>query len=264
MPVYEQSFYLSIIFSIPAQTTAILPHLLPARAPLLKLGDDRPSLSAKPWIVILGLLHTLIAHHPSQTAYFDLIRATARAPTPHSKASTSSSHPGVDWVIRIAQALRRHMLIQLNLLTRPEAVDAIIISMFPSDTQANLDRETVTMSLYTLVRGIRSKAKNDAWKVLRSAYPQFDLGPNAPHSEGKTSGGSEGGGKVDDTRRWLVRVLSLDSEKSNTEGKASGNDTELTVERWFTEREKSGEVQRAGPNASGTTVEGRWVVKVKR
>lgn len=156
------------------------------------------------------------------------------------------------------------MFIQLNLLTRPEAVDAIIISMFPSDAQVNLDRETVTMALYTLMRVIRSKAKNDAWKVLRSAYPQFDLGSDTPQTEGKTSSGSEGGGKADDTRRWLMRVLSLDSEKSSTERKASGRDTELTVERWFAEREKSGEVQRAGPNASGTTVEGRWVVKIKR
>lgn len=263
MPVYEQSLYLSITFTVPAQTTAILPHLLPATAPLIK-DDGGPSLSAKPSIVVLALLHTLIAHHPSQTAYFDLIRSTARAPTPHSIASTSSSHPGVDWVIRVAQALRRHMFIRLNHLTRLEAVDAVITGMFPSDAQANLDREPVTMALYTLVRGIRSNVKKDAWKVLRSAYPQFDLGSNTPQSDGKASGGSEGGGKADDTRRWLVRVLSLDSEKSNTEGKAPGHDTESTVERWFTEREKSGEVQRAGPNASGTTVEGRWVVKIKR
>lgn len=76
------------------------------------------------------------------------------------------------------------------------------------------------------------------------------------------SGGREGSGA--DTRRWFVHLLSLGGEESVAEGKALGHDTEVTVERWFSEREKKGEVQKAGPNASGTTVEGRWIVKIKR
>lgn len=252
LSVYEQSLYLSIIFSVPAQTIAVLPHLLPAEAEPLLQGDGGSFSSAKLCIVILALLHTLITHHPSSSAYLNLLRATS---------SPSTSHPGIDWVMRVAQAIRRHMFIRLDHVTRPEAVHAILASI---GTEVNTDRDKlVSMALHTLVSELRSKARSDAWKVLRSAYPQFDLGSNKPQSEGKPSRVSEGGG-VDDTHQWIVRVLSLGGEKYHAESEASRSDIEVAVERWFTEREKLGEVQRSGPNAAGAIVEGRWVVKIKR
>lgn len=155
------------------------------------------------------------------------------------------------------------MFIRLNTLTKPEAVDFILATILPSDIQADTsvlrsytDHELISMALHTLVGELRSKARIDAWKVLRSAYPQFDLGSNK--SQGK------GGSEEYDASRWLIRVLALSIERLGVDEEAFRDDMKVTVERWFTEREKIGEVQRAGPSVSGSTVEDRWIVKIRR
>ena len=100
------------------------------------------------------------------------------------------------------------------------------------------------MALHSILASLRSKARISAWRVLRSAYPQFAL-------------------PVGDTRTWLSRTLLLDHESATSgKGKVDQDEaeklTEAELELWFTEREKLREVGRKDG------FEGRWVVETKR
>ncbi|THH20586.1 hypothetical protein EW146_g787 [Bondarzewia mesenterica] len=242
LEVYEISLYLSIVFSTPAQTTSILSHLLPDL--YLSVTTSTSSLSSRQTTTLLALLHKLITPYPSHNAFFDLFRVLS------SSSSFLLPEKMNLWICDIARCLRRHEYLQLDDLTQPATVVRLLAELespalsLSSSREGrapapNLPREAFQSLLLNLCWTVRMMA----WRILRSAYPQFAL-------------------PVGNTREWVARVLLLnekheDNDKVNK--RRQFQDTEDPgIDLWFSEREKVGEVgMKEG-------LEGRWVVKIKR
>lgn len=259
---------MSLIFSNPTQTTAILPYLLPKASlhtpPDEYKGRHLTASNTNPCVLVFALLHALNVHYPSQVAYYDLLKSIDYSSVSAQNGTSSNPTPGIARVSQIARSLHRGHFTEFNTLTQMEAMNSLLESLLQSvpiqeDSKPTkyTDRELVSKALLALASDLRRKMRISAWKVLKSAYPQFDLGSSQSMSEKQGGGGSEG----EKTRSFLVRTLALEWKGSSKERDVVLG---LEVERWFFDREKVGEVQRAGPNPSGTMVEGRWIVKIRR
>ncbi|ETW81517.1 hypothetical protein HETIRDRAFT_156243 [Heterobasidion irregulare TC 32-1] len=190
--------------------------------------------------MVLALLHKLNASYPSQRAFLELLNdPIPSAPWIRLSATMNA------WAHNVARCLRRNDYLTFNELTRRTAIPRLSCSS-KSDSSSHISAtpDLAKKALYTLLESLRFKARISAWRVLRSAYPQFAL-------------------PVGDTRTWLSRTLLLDHEiVTSSEGK-NGQEgaeklTKSELELWFTEREKLREVGRKDG------FEGRWVVEIKR
>ncbi|KAI0309922.1 hypothetical protein OF83DRAFT_932183 [Amylostereum chailletii] len=197
--VYETSLHLSVIFSSSTQTMSILSHLLPD---LYATSKKTPS----QWTVLLALLHSLLAHHPSQQAFYDKYREIL--------PSCRLSHALALWIKGVARSLHRNEPLQLS----QRAQLAQIEDLLPLPSEDNRQRPSTIPPLHglaveSLLEAIRDLSRQSSWRILRSAYHEFGL-------------------PVADTRTWLTRQLLLPE--------VSG----MALDAWLKVREEKEEISQ--------------------
>ncbi|KAG1842989.1 hypothetical protein DFJ58DRAFT_805199 [Suillus subalutaceus] len=198
--VYEISLCLSALFDSPIQTSSILSHLLPE---LYTSASIQPPISS----VLISLLHHLIAGYPSQKTYFEHL-------------SCLSPNEAYAWISNLATSLRTLNYIRVEALSRHD-VYRHILSVSKSSDETN--DELVRLSqdaVHALVERLRSKARDKAWVVLRSAYRELSAS--------------------EETQTWMTKCLTAFNRAD--------------VREWMNERCRDGHLRPK----EGTV--GRWIV----
>ncbi|KAG2151471.1 hypothetical protein DEU56DRAFT_778075 [Suillus clintonianus] len=210
--VYETSLCLSSLFDSPIQTSSILSHLLPE---LYTSASIQPLISS----VLISLLHHLIAGYPSQKTYFEHLSCLS----PNMFSRTSEAYT---WISNLATSLRTLNQIRFEALSRHDVYRHFLtVSKSSDETYDPLDRLSQD-AVHALVERLRSKARNKAWVVLRSAYREISAS--------------------EETRTWMVKYLMLSSKQASTSG--------LSLEEWMDGRCRDGHLR---PREGAV---GRWVV----
>jgi hypothetical protein len=228
--VYETSLYLSIIFNSPAQTTSVISNLLPTMYQTLV---NQPSLVTA---VLLSSLHFIVAGYPSQSRYFEHLHSLPAS-------FLANNHTAKKWLRDLTQTLRQRNYARLDDLTSRETCERILGHI---DDRSSKDTNHRTFpvdlaleALCVLVENLRTKARETAWVVLRSAYRELSL-PKPTQTEPAL------------TRDWLCHSLSLHPVRRKV---SSGEtDSAVLLDAWMVNRHGHGDVR---PKEG---VEGRWVV----
>ncbi|PPR03516.1 hypothetical protein CVT24_007004 [Panaeolus cyanescens] len=222
LEVYETSFFLSIIFESPKQTTAIIQHLIPSPP-----STTTPFKNASIFVPLCSLLHHLVASYPSQGTYHQHLDTI-----PESLLPRKSEH--ASWVFDIAKSLRRRNYAKFAYLSKKET----LVSVLGSEQQEPATDVPATtkplakfgkQALFVLLNLLRQKAASTAWTILRASYRELACNPGN-----------------DDTRTWLVNSMCLDSVLSFVPS--------TDLDKWLHEQESSGHL-RAKEGADG-----RWIV----
>jgi hypothetical protein len=210
--VYETSLCLSALFDSPIQTSSILSHLLPE---LYTSASIQPPISS----VLISLLHHLIAGYPSQKTYFEHLSCLS----PNVLDRTSEAYV---WISNLATSLRTLNHIRVEALSRHDVYKHILsVSKSPIETNDELVRLSQD-AMHALVERLRSKARDKAWVVLRSAYRELSAS--------------------EETQTWMTKCLLLSAERTSA--------SNLSLEEWMNERCRDGHLR---PKEG---VVGRWIV----
>lgn len=210
--VYETSLCLSLLFDSPIQTSSILSHLLPE---LYTSASIQPPISS----VLILLLHHLIAGYPSQKTYFEHLSCLS----PNVLDRTSEAYL---WISTLAASLRTLNHIKVEALSRHDAYKQFLSVSKSSD---ETDDELVRLSqdaVHALVERLRSKARDKAWVVLRSAYRELSAS--------------------EETQTWMAKCLLLSTEQTSGSG--------LSLQEWMDGRCRDGHLR---PKEGAV---GRWIV----
>jgi len=263
LEVYETSLHLSIIFNSPKQTSSILAHLLH-----LYTLSSPASASTHPALptTLLSLLHLLVTGYPSQSHYYEHLHSLPPIFLPQSSDAFR-------WLKNLVRCLRTRNYARLEDLTERRNFARFVSEESKSETEAKLqvgpdhranDRSRKTAAtahsgapsnlpleaLCMLVEGLRNKARETTWLVLRSAYRELhcppDPAPSSGQDETKTSVHSP-------TSEWLARSLTLRPVLSEDQGVAN---VAKLVDEWLTRKCTEGEVRRK----EGPGMEGRWII----
>lgn len=209
--VYETSLCLSSLFDSPVQTSSILSHL----PELYTSASIQTPISS----VLMSLLHHLIAGYPSQKTYFEHLSHLS----PNVLDRTSEAYV---WISNLATSLRTLNHIKIEALSRKD-VYRHILSISKSSDEA--DDELVRLSedaVHALVERLRSKARDKAWVVLRSAYRELSAS--------------------EETRTWMAKCLLLSTEQASASG--------VSLEEWMDGWCRNGHLR---PKEGAV---GRWIV----
>ncbi|KAG2039497.1 hypothetical protein BDR03DRAFT_859867 [Suillus americanus] len=210
--VYETSLCLSALFDSPIQTSSILSHLLPE---LYTSVSIRPPISS----VLISLLHHLIAGYPSQKTYFEHLSCLS----PNVLDRTSEAYV---WISNLASSLRTLNYIRIEALSRHD-VYRHILSVSKSSDETNDELVRLAQdAVHVLVERLRSKARDKAWVVLRSAYRELSAS--------------------EETQTWMIKCLLLSTEQTSASGPS--------LEEWMNERCRDGHLR---PKEGAV---GRWIV----
>ncbi|KAG1766156.1 hypothetical protein EDD22DRAFT_878631 [Suillus occidentalis] len=207
--VYETSLCLSSLFDSAIQTSSILSHLLPE---LYNSALIQPPISS----VLMSLLHHLIAGYPSQKTYFEHLSRLS----PNVLDRTSEAYV---WISNLATSLRTLNHIRVEALSRHDVYSHILaVSKSSNEINNALSQDAVR----ALVERLRSKARDKAWVVLRSAYRELSAS--------------------EDTRTWMAKCLLLSTGQTCASG--------LSLEEWIDGRCRDGHLR---PKEGAV---GRWIV----
>jgi hypothetical protein len=210
--VYETSLCLSALFDSPIQTSSILSHLLPE---LYTSASIQPPISS----ALISLLHHLIAGYPSQKTYFEHLSCLS----PNVLDRTSEAYV---WISNLATSLRTLNHIRVEALSRHDVYKHILsVSKSPIETNDELVRLSQD-AMHALVERLRSKARDKAWVVLRSAYRELSAS--------------------EETQTWMTKCLLLSTEQTSA--------SNLSLEEWMNERCRDGHLR---PKEGAV---GRWIV----
>ncbi|KAG2009828.1 hypothetical protein CC2G_012713 [Coprinopsis cinerea AmutBmut pab1-1] len=226
LEVYETSFYLSIIFNSAKQIAAVMNHLVPGTYESVTC----PKPLCRPTIV-LSLLYHLVASYPSQTTYHHHLRSISDELLPR----RSNAH---NWIRSLASALRTRNYSKFAQLYKKQSM-SMIFEDTEKDTlgldalsisQAQSSKQLAKIAILAVLDDLRSRARDTAWTVLRSAYREFSCDANS-----------------ESTKTWLSRTLSLQPLLVT-------DDRTWTAEGWLEDRATHGHTRRK------EGVEGRWIV----
>lgn len=206
--MYETSLYLSAIYNLPRHTTAIITNLIPDF--YLSYPPPRPNAELP---VLVGLLHNLVAAYPSQGPFSQL--SDSIPDTLFSKESNGRS-----WLRDLTRALRTRNYYQLERLTERSTILGVL----------QVEEGFGPQAILCLVDQLRTKARDSAWQVIRSAYKELSC-----------QVGSEG------TRDWLSHSLCLNAVSPTS-------DEALDVDKWLSQTKALGQVQQK------EGVVGKWVI----
>ena len=230
--MYEISLYLTVIFDVPRQTTAIIPHLLPA----LYISSPPPHHHCTATILV-SLLHNLVAGYPSQSSFRQYLDTVP--------SSLSQRNPeALKWINSLSRSLRTRNYIKFEELTRRSVIAQLFddsgtslnsstdelptalasLSLFSRNTNHTLPRQ----ALEVLVASLRRKARAMAWDVIRASYREFSC--------------TEGSG----TQDWLARSLCLRPLVQH--------EVEHDVQMWLKQQDLLGYVRKK------EGADGRWIV----
>ncbi|KAH9936591.1 uncharacterized protein B0H18DRAFT_974534 [Fomitopsis serialis] len=253
--VYETSLHLSILFRSDKQTTSILSHLLPhlylARPEVPEFTHGALSTT------LLSLFHHLLLGYPSQTRFHEHLHSLPRTFLPRDGAAYR-------WLAHLTHCLRTSNYAKLQELTDRGAFERF----FEASTEASGGRgapvrtgdhsdkpegarqragpyNLALEAMYTLVEGVRAKARATVWLIMRSAYRELHCLP-PPVNSSKT-----GAEEPSPTSEWLARSLALHSLGSTA---ADVNEMMQMVDEWLAQKCDQGEVKRK------EGAEGRWIV----
>ncbi|KAF7348290.1 Pre-mrna-splicing factor cwc22 [Mycena sanguinolenta] len=215
LEVYETSLYLGVLFDSPRHISPVIPALMSyIRLPSTKL--DRNYIDP----VLVCLLHQLVAAYPSQREFH---ASLASVP----KAFFGDGSPARVWITSLAGCIRTHNYAKIDNLTQTAALPTADTA--PSSALLQ-NRELPRKALYHLIASLRSRTREMAWTILRSAYRELSC-------------------QVDpqlNTRPWLDRSLGL---RSDLPGQCS-----IGLDEWLERESGLGHVRRKDG------VEGRWIV----
>ncbi|KAF5360592.1 hypothetical protein D9756_004611 [Leucocoprinus leucothites] len=199
--VYERSLYLSILFSSPKHTTAIVPPLLGDLYPKASSAstDPKPNLPSftyrRHMSLLISLTHHLITQYPSQSLYHQQQTSVPKDWLPQ------ITH---NWLRSLTYNLRSGNYYQLSILTSEKHVGQVLELHTHGDTSkadvtTELHNELAIRALRTVVDVLRSKARDSTWKIMKAAYREIWF--EEPY----------------DTRRWLCFSLGFDNSGSGEE-----------------------------------------------
>ncbi|KAG5719264.1 hypothetical protein E4T56_gene13356 [Termitomyces sp. T112] len=187
LEVYETSLYLATIFESPKQTTAVIPHLVPA----LYLKTPSPH-NSRLDTVLISLLHHLVATYPSQGTFRQFFDTIPSDFLPRNSAFHI-------WITSIARSLRSRDYACFSALSSSENISKVfgdsdrLSRAIDSLSLSGEDREGLSrQALLTLAHCLRRKVQNTSWEIIRSAYRELSS-------------------DNEDTRAWLRRSLCLHS-----------------------------------------------------
>lgn len=210
--VYETSLCLSSLFDSAIQTSSILSHLLPE---LYTSASIQPPIGS----VLISLLHHLIAGYPSQKTYFEHLSCLS----PNVLDRTSEAYV---WISNLATSLRTLNHIRVEALSQHDVYRHILtVSKSSNETNDALTRLSQD-AVHALVERLRSKARDKAWVVLRSAYRELSAS--------------------EETQTWMAKYLLLSTGQASTTG--------LSVKEWMDGRCRDGHLR---PKEGAV---GRWIV----
>ncbi|KAF9046082.1 hypothetical protein BJ165DRAFT_1345419 [Panaeolus papilionaceus] len=220
LEVYETSFFLSVIFQSPKQTTAIIQHLIPS--PPSKTASFKTSI----FTPLCSLLHHLVASYPSQGTYHQHLDTI-----PESLLPRKSKH--AIWLFDIAKSLRRRNYAKFAQLSSTKGLLSVLESRKDSGANSpDATRDTLKFNdqaLYLLLDSLRQKAGSNAWTILRASYRELSCD--------QANAG---------TKSWLINSLCLDSVSSFV--------VSTDLDEWLKEREKLGHLR------AKEGLDGRWIV----
>ncbi|KAG5646515.1 hypothetical protein DXG03_003282 [Asterophora parasitica] len=224
LEVYETSLYLAVTFESPKQSTSIIPHLLPH----LYLSAPSPH-GNRLLSVLISLLHHLVAAYPSQSSFRQHLATIPGEFMPKGSAAAK-------WIVALARSLRTHNYAAFELLTRPSSISKIVDDHDSDDLSSALKTMSISngdvrslprRALFGLVSSLRSKARETAWEIVRSAYREISC----------TS---------EDTSAWLASALCLKA--------IVPYEKDVEIEEWLEQRSEQGHTRRK------EGVDGRWII----
>ncbi|CAE6523044.1 unnamed protein product [Rhizoctonia solani] len=176
--VVEKSTYLSILYNSPINIASSFAYLLDVYAVKPEIAKT-PNLN-KTVIGLLQFLQSLVDEFPSQRVSHRLIVGSDERCLPHNSA---------EWWFAsdLSSALRRNNWWALEKLTSPKAVDERLkkapwATPTSGPIEPDLETEAVfsklpSRALAHLLEQLRTKVRNSAWPVLRSAYREVVKAP---------------------------------------------------------------------------------------
>ncbi|KAJ7256778.1 hypothetical protein B0H12DRAFT_1111668 [Mycena haematopus] len=215
LEVYETSLYLAILFDSPRHINPVIPALM-SYFHLPSTEPDRNYVES----ILVCLLHQLVTAYPSQREFH---ASLASVPTAFFAEGSSARV----WIISLAGCIRAQNYAKIDKLTQIAALPA---GATVSSSALPQNKELPRKALYHLVASLRSRTREMAWTVLRSAYRELSC-------------------QVDpqlNTRPWLDRSLGL---RSDIPGQCS-----ISLDEWLDRESGLGHVRRKDG------VEGRWIV----
>ncbi|KAJ7778377.1 hypothetical protein B0H16DRAFT_1503302 [Mycena metata] len=215
LEVYETSLYLAILFNSPRHIGPVVPALMS----YFNLPSTEPHNHCARTVVI-SLLYRLVAAYPSQREFHSNLGSIPKAFFPDDSGARL-------WITSLARCIRVRNYVQINKLTE--------LSALPADddvlpTEGNRNSDLSRKTLYHLVDMLRSKTREMAWSIMRTAYREFSC-----QMEPKL-----------DTRGWLEHSLGL---LSDIPGGYS-----INLDDWLDRECTLGHVRRK------EGIEGRWIV----
>ncbi|KAF8645222.1 hypothetical protein AX16_008049 [Volvariella volvacea WC 439] len=207
LEIYETSLFLSAIFNIPRQTTAIISHLIPDL--YLSYSGPHPNIEAA---ILVALLHHLIAAYPSQGVYNQHLDAISSSLFPRDCTSRK-------WIVSLAICLRTKNYCKVEHLTKGETVLSLLHPLERMGTEVTFPASLSSHAVRCLVDRLREKARQNAWAIIRSAYRELSCNDESA-----------------DTRTWLTRSLYLDSVASDQSSTA--------LDQWLDQHSELGHVRK--------------------
>ncbi|KAF8214903.1 hypothetical protein K438DRAFT_1901904 [Mycena galopus ATCC 62051] len=207
LEVYETSLYLAVLFDSPRHISPVIPALMS----YFHLEPDGNYVEP----VVVCLLHHLVAAYPSQREFHASLASVPTASFAHRSSARA-------WIISLAGCIRARNYAKIDKLTK--------IAALPVGDTAEFNRELPRKALYHLVAFLRTRTREMAWTIMRSAYRELScqLDPQL------------------NTRPWLGRSLGLHSD---IPGECS-----IGLDEWLDRESVLGHVRRKDG------VEGRWIV----
>ncbi|KAJ7160043.1 hypothetical protein C8R46DRAFT_1106819 [Mycena filopes] len=219
LEVYETSLHLAVLFDSPRHIGPVIPALMSYFTPP-STKTDNPCAQT----ILICLLHQLVAAYPSQHEFHSSMASIPNALFPADSEARL-------WITSVARCIRGRNYAKISNLTQ--------LSALPLDDDDALPKRATDLSrraLYHLVELLRSKTREMAWTVMRSAYRELSCQKEEPKL---------------DTREWLERSLGL--TVSEMPGKSSPD-----LDEWLERESVLGHVRRK------EGVEGRWIVCTPR
>ena len=211
--VFETSAYLAIIFESPRDTTTPLARLVP------ELYSETPSPLMRV-TTLISLVHHLVAAYPSQGTFRQHLHGV---PVSFLPASSDSRI----WIESLTASLRAMNYAKFEQLSRPSSFAPLCT--VDSHSQ-NSHSKLATEALHLLVEALRNKARENIWRIVRSAYREV----NCDSASGST-------------REWLARSLSLPS--------VSPTSASVLLDDWLERKLTEGQVRK-----KDGVGEGRWII----
>lgn len=186
MAVYEQSLYLSVIFSSPKHTTAIVPALINDLYP--KISSSSPRF--KHTTILVTLIHHLLSAYPSQRSFHQQQTPLLRSWIPEHTQT---------WLKSLTKCLRTGNYHQFNTLTQRDVISQHLDKNTDDKGQEPFHDDLGIRALWSVVNALRSKVRETIWGISRGVYKELWL------EEGY------------DTRQWLCHSLCLDSPQMDVD-----------------------------------------------